>query len=79
MKKAQGLSLKVIIVAVISLIVLIVVTAIFTGKISIFGENIKDCSSKGGVCVEQGECETYQILTAASCSEGEVCCVEGLT
>ena len=78
MKRAQGLSLNVIVVAVISLVVLIVLIVIFTGKIGVFGENIKECSSKGGKCIEKNDCETYKIISTATCSEGEVCCMEDL-
>ena len=76
MKKAQDFSLKIVMIAVISLIVLIILLSMFTGKINFFKDNIKDCASKGGTCREQGECETYQILSAATCSEGEDCCME---
>ena len=79
MKKAQGFSLKLIITAVISLVTLIILLSIFTGKLNIFGENIKDCASKGGLCVEQGECEPYRLLSTASCDQGEICCMEELT
>ena len=81
MKKAQGFSLKLIIVAVISLVVLIIMISMFTGELKIFGENIKDCSSKGGICVELGECESYRLLSAASCNEGDIkreCCMEDM-
>ena len=78
MKKAQGLSLKMVVIAVISLVVLIVLIAIFTGKIGIFGENLTDCSSKGGNCVSQGQCESYKLISTATCSEGEVCCMGSL-
>ena len=78
MKKAQGLSLNIVVIAVISLVVLIILIAIFTGKIGIFGENLKDCSSKGGKCVSRGQCESYQLISTATCSEGEVCCMGDL-
>lgn len=41
-KKAQGLSINVIIVAAIALIVLVVLVAIFTGKLGTFGEEVSD-------------------------------------
>ena len=43
MKKAQGLSLNVIIIAAIVLIVLIVLWAIFTGRIGSFTSDVKEC------------------------------------
>ena len=78
MKRSQELSLRIIVVGAISLVVLIVLIAIFTGKIGILGENIKECSSKGGKCVGLGECESYKILSTAICSEEKVCCMESL-
>lgn len=49
-KKAQGISLNVIIIAALALIVLLVVVLIFTGRIQIFGSTLASCDSKGGVC-----------------------------
>ena len=55
MKKAQGLSLNTIIIAVVVLIVLIVLWAIFTGRLSLFTGGLKsqdtDCKS---VCTAAG-------------------------
>ncbi len=42
MKKAQGLSLNVIIVAAIALIVLIVLWAIFTGRMGVFTQGLQE-------------------------------------
>ena len=42
MKKSQGLSMTTIIVAALTMIVLVVLIAIFTGKIGKFGVNIDD-------------------------------------
>ena len=49
-KKAQGISLETIIIAVISLVVLIVLYFIFTGKLTLWGSDI-DKSTKGGTCI----------------------------
>ena len=46
MKKAQGMSLNVIIVAVIALIVLIVLILIFTGKVKLFGGTATETASQ---------------------------------
>ena len=55
-KKAQGMPINVIIIAAISLIVLVVLVAIFTGRIGLFGQKVsetgKDCSKY--VMVEAG-------------------------
>ena len=44
-KKAQGMSLNVIIVAVIALIILIVLVLIFTGKLKLFGAQTSQTSA----------------------------------
>ena len=41
-KKAQGLSINVVIVAAIALIVLVVLVAIFTGRLGFFGKEVSD-------------------------------------
>lgn len=51
-KKAQGLSLTVIILAVLAIIVLVVVIAMFAGRIGIFGKELASCAGKGGACYE---------------------------
>ena len=53
-KKAQGLSLNVIIIAVLGLIVLIVLAFMFRGE-SIKFMKSTDCSARNGVCLEGKE------------------------
>ncbi|NQU79766.1 hypothetical protein HQ545_08425 [Candidatus Woesearchaeota archaeon] len=55
-KKAQGMSLKVIIIAVLALIILIVLVLIFTGKIKMFGNTASDTASQysGRNCMVPG-------------------------
>jgi len=48
MKKAQGLSLEVIVVAALVLIVLVVLIIIFSGKMGNFVESVESCDQKGG-------------------------------
>lgn len=56
-RKAQGLSLNVIIIAVIALLVLVVIVWIFSGKSSQFAKGVASCESKGGTCYEtETEC-----------------------
>ena len=50
-KKAQGISLETIIIAVISLVVLIVLYFIFTGKLNLWGSDV-DKNTKGGKCTD---------------------------
>lgn len=49
-KKAQGISLNVIIIAALALIVLVVLVAIFTGRMGITIRGIESCADKNGVC-----------------------------
>ena len=49
-KKAQGISINVIIIAVIALLVLVVLSLIFTGSLGKFGLKVTDCENKGGKC-----------------------------
>lgn len=46
MKKAQGMSLNVIVVAVIVLIILVVLVLIFSGKIKFFGSKASETSAQ---------------------------------
>jgi len=49
-KKAQGLSITVIIVAVIALLVLVILALIFTGGLGKWGVKVAECENKGGKC-----------------------------
>lgn len=69
-KKAQGLSMNVIIIAALALIVLIVLVVIFTGRAKIFSKTTSDQTSKftGNNCEIPGtnnEC----FSNADTCSE----------
>lgn len=57
MKKADSTVTMIIIWLVIGLIILIVLIAMFTGKIKIFSGNIEGtCSQQGGICATQANC-----------------------
>lgn len=82
--KAQGLSLTAIIVAALALIVLVVLAAIFTGRIGGFGRTVATCESKGGTCkLDAGStCDpnleaTFpgDTVSAANGNKCIVCCV----
>jgi len=49
-RNAQGLSITTIIIAVIGLIVVVVLVAIFTGKIGDFGEGLDDTKTCSSIC-----------------------------
>jgi len=75
--KAMELSINVIVIAVIALLVLVVVIAIFAGQMGGFTTGVKDCTSKGGDCIQDTDCSPGQIefFGKAVCSEGEICCI----
>ena len=66
--RAQGISINTIIIAAIALIVLVVLVAIFTGRIGLFSKGIGDvstCNSLGGSC--SITCTGERILGASDC------------
>ena len=84
LRKAQGLSLNTIIIAIVVLVVLVVVIMIFTGYFGgKFTPGITSCSANGGRCVASSACvDTFgfagrTVEKASGCSVGEVCCVKG--
>lgn len=84
-KKGQGLPLNTIIIAAIVLIVLVVLWAIFTGRMGVFSKGVSDVT-KGEGCVEAGG--VIKLETEGGCNEacpaiygnfkdistGQVCC-----
>ncbi len=83
MKKAQGMSMNVIIIAALAIIVLIILVVVMTGKFNIFGTTMRDCSAQGGSCeFEVDQCdEGYARLRFTNCDDkreypdGAICCV----
>ncbi len=58
-KKAQGMSLNTVIIAIIVLVVLVVLVMIFTGYFGkIFTPGVKSCQSMGGECKSACTLET---------------------
>jgi len=53
-KKAQGLSINVIIIVAIALIVLVVLIAIFTGRLGAFTSGLQGATSCNDVCKATG-------------------------
>jgi len=82
-KKGQGLSLNTIIVAAIVLIVLVVLWAIFTGRMGIFTSDLqertapKDCPADAPPASIE-ECAD-PVFGNYNVGDGEVCCKELLT
>jgi cell division protein FtsN len=77
-KKAQGLSMETIVIAVIVLIVLAVLSIIFIGKMGIFGKSATDCQgkAKGAVCKAQTDgCPADYASVSGLCPKEQICCV----
>ncbi|TAL57818.1 MAG: hypothetical protein EPN86_01315 [Nanoarchaeota archaeon] len=53
-KKGQGISMETIVIAVIVVAVLVVLLLVFTGRINIFGVNLKSCAGSAGFCSSNG-------------------------
>jgi len=82
MKRGE-LSINVIVVAAIALLVLVVLSVIFLGKLGIFSVKIKDCTTVGGTCDQGSECDDgYRQHPEAACYEdgridpGRKCCYQ---
>ena len=66
MKRAQGISINVIVIAAVALLVLVVLAAVFLGRFGGFSAESSSCKSQGGTC--QGACPTGTTeFSAASC------------
>ncbi len=80
MKKAQGISINVIVVAAIALLVLVVLSVVFLGRFGLFTQQSADCENKGGRCAV-GSCppgtNPYGAWTCPDTSSGAVqtCCL----
>ena len=73
LRKSQGLSLNLIVLAAIALIALIVMVAIFWGKVRLFTKSTEYCEERGGKCVNKGDCPYGK--TSLKCPEGMECCM----
>ncbi|HLC81894.1 MAG TPA: hypothetical protein VJH68_04515 [Candidatus Nanoarchaeia archaeon] len=67
----------IIIGAVIALVVLIIITVIFTGRTSILNQELGECRSKGGICMPVNDNCPGRTLPTPTFSCGEVgrCCI----
>lgn len=75
-KKAQGLPLNTIVIAVLVLLVLVVLIYVFSDQIRDFVLGIKSCSLKGGSCRQS--CNPGEFEVDAKCAsdnnQARVCC-----
>ena len=76
-KKAQGLSMNVIIVAAVLLVVMIIVLVIFKGEIGKVPGKFDACEIKGGGCVEsESDCDGKEIPEGECGDRGNYCCLK---
>jgi hypothetical protein len=64
-KKAQGMTINVIIIAAIALLVLVILVIIFTGRTGMFAKESGNCVNNGGTCTT-AECSTLGELVKES-------------
>ncbi len=86
MKKAQGLSVNVIIIAAIALLVLVVLSVIYIGRMGDWGTKAGDCLNKGGKCVtltatdackDKNEGDYPTKFTGWECTDkAQTCCIK---
>lgn len=63
--KAQGMPINIIIIAAISLLVLVILVIIFTGRTGVFTKESGNCVNNGGVCTT-GDCSEIGELVKES-------------
>ena len=87
-KKAQGMSINVIIIAALAIAVLVVLFAVFTGRISLVSKQLDSCSNLGGTCSLNDKCNDGSGLTNpedytqysttkkfSDCADNKACCI----
>jgi hypothetical protein len=74
-KRAQGLSLNTVIIAVTVIIVLVVIIVIFTRGMAGFSGELPSCASKGGYCEADCGANNYPVRNTDCDETGLLCCV----
>ncbi len=86
-KKAQGISINIVIVAAVALLVLVILSVIFMGRMGTFSATSKDCVAQGGKCfVKTDGCGsgttpgdnafTTEYSTWTCSDTAQVCCIK---
>ncbi len=75
MSKKADLSMNIIIVAAIALLVLVVLSVIFIGRMGAFGEETGACGSQGGTCYDGSSCPQGTATRNLKCADNQVCCI----
>lgn len=75
-RKSQGMPINVIIIAALALIVLIVLSALFTGRIGILAKDLESCATKQGQCKDVPCSSNEAVVPNAKCDKkDQVCCI----
>lgn len=73
MGKAQGLSLNTIVIAALVVLVLVILAAVFMGRMSVFTGQVSDCK---GECRDD-TCRQGETEISGECDDDyEVCCID---
>ena len=80
MKKAQGISVNVIIIAAIALLVLVILSVIYIGRMGDWGKKTNQCTNQGGRCFAvacgSGTARDFPYeYPLAACDGGTNCCM----
>ncbi|MBI4139329.1 hypothetical protein HY483_00015 [Candidatus Woesearchaeota archaeon] len=83
-KRAQGISINVIVIAALAILVLVVLSFIFLGQARRTSTETNSCANNGGVCVvraagesSEQSCGDRRVLDSYSCKDsGETCCLD---
>ena len=79
-RKAQGVSIGIIVIAAIALVVIVIIIGLLTGKLGSFGGGIDLLGDPTRPCHEQGtprdKCEEdeTQIISSDAAGKGQKCC-----
>jgi len=74
-RKAQQLSITVMILLVLGIIVLVVVLAIFGKESGRTVSTLESCGARGGNCVDPSECTGGTRIPEICTGEDKICCV----
>jgi hypothetical protein len=74
MKKAQGISINVIIIAAIALLVLVILAVLVINSGRGIGDKTKTCEVQGGTCGDDSCDEGVNEIANSNCGEDRYCC-----
>ncbi|MBI1934899.1 hypothetical protein HYS31_00515 [Candidatus Woesearchaeota archaeon] len=81
-KKSQGMPINVIIISALALIVLVILAAMFSGKVKLFSKTLEDCRTKQGSCHDAPCGPNEAVITNTECPKSknpQACCIAVLS